>query len=154
MQPNGCMTASACLMSAVGSWHSAVHDMSSRVVKRSVSSHSETVASLLASIERRGLVVFARIDHAAAARDAGLELADEQVVLFGSPRAGTPLMLSDRQIGIELPLRILVWRDGTDVLIAYGDPRDLADAYDVTEHRSTLEQMAKLLDELTSEAAS
>jgi uncharacterized protein (DUF302 family) len=123
-------------------------------MKRSASSHSETVGSLLTAIERRGLTVFARIDHAAAAREAGLELAEEEVVLFGSPRAGTPLMLSDRRIGIELPLRILVWRDGAEVLLAYSDPRDLSDEYDVAEQRSTLEQMAKLLEELASEAAS
>jgi uncharacterized protein (DUF302 family) len=128
--------------------------MASLVVKRSISSYSDTTKSLLAAIERRGLTVFARIDHAAAAHEAGLELAEEEVVLFGSPRAGTPLMASDRQIGIELPLRILVWRDGSDVLLAYNDPRDLADEYDVAEHRSTLEQMAKLLERLTSEAAS
>ena len=128
--------------------------MSGLVVKRSVASHSATVKSLLAAIERRGLKVFARVDHAAAASETGLALEEEEVVLFGSPRAGTPLMLSDRRIGIELPLRILVWRDGADVQLAYSDPRDLAEEYEVAEHRSTLEQMAKLLDELTSEAAS
>ncbi len=128
--------------------------MSSLVIRRSTFSHSDTVGSLLAAIERRELRVFARIDHAAAAREAGLELAEEEVVLFGSPRAGTPLMLSDRRIGIELPLRILVWRDATETLLAYSDPRDLSDEYDVAEHRSTLEQMAKLLEELVSEAAS
>lgn len=129
-------------------------DMSGMVVKRSVASHSATVESLLAAIERHGLNVFARIDHAAAAREAGLELAEEEVVLFGSPLAGTPLMLSDRRIGIELPLRILVWREGADVLLAYSDPLALSDEYDVAEHRSTLEQMTKLLEELTIEAAS
>jgi uncharacterized protein (DUF302 family) len=128
--------------------------MSSLVIKRSTSSHLDTVGSLLAAIERRGLTVFARIDHAAAAREAGLELAEEEVVLFGSPRAGTPLMLNDRRIGIELPLRILVWREATETLLAYSDPRDLSDEYDVAEHRSTLEQMAALLEELVSEAAS
>jgi uncharacterized protein (DUF302 family) len=131
-----------------------MQNMSSLVVKRSTSSHSDTVRSLVEAIELRGLTVFARIDHAAAAREAGLELAEEEVVLFGSPRAGTPLMVSDRQIGIELPLRILVWRDGADVLLAYNDPRNLSDEYEVAEYRSTLEQMAKLLEELASEAAS
>ncbi len=124
------------------------------VVKRSTTSYSETVATLLAAIERRDLIVFARVDHAAAAREAGLELAEEEVVLFGSPRAGTPLMVSDRRIGVELPLRILVWRDEANVLLAYSDPRDLSDAYDVSKHRATLEQMADLLEELTGEAAS
>jgi uncharacterized protein (DUF302 family) len=128
--------------------------MSGLVVRGSTNSHAKTVGSLLAAIERRQLTVFARIDHAAAAREVGLELAEEQVVLFGSPRAGTPLMLSDRRIGIELPLRILVWQDGPNVLLAYSDPRDLVDEYEVAEHRSTLEQMAKLLEELTSEASS
>lgn len=128
--------------------------MASLVVKRSISGYSDTARSLLAAIERRGLTVFARVDHAAAAREVGLVLAEEEVVLFGNPRAGTPLMLSDRRIGIELPLRILVWRDGADVLLAYSDPRDLSGQYDVAEHRSTLEQMAKLLEDLVSEAAS
>jgi uncharacterized protein (DUF302 family) len=123
------------------------------IVKRSLSAHAETVRSLVEAIERRGLTVFARIDHAAAAREVGLELAEEEVVLFGSPRSGTPLMQSDRQIGIELPLRMLIWRDGEDVLLAYRDPRELADTYDVAEHRPTLEQMAALLEELATEAA-
>jgi uncharacterized protein (DUF302 family) len=128
--------------------------MTSLVVKRSVSSYSDTTRSLLAAIERRGLTVFARIDHAAAAHEVGLELAEEEVVLFGNPRGGTPLMLSDRRIGIELPLRILVWRDGVEVLLAYSDPRELSDAYDVSEHQPILEQMTKLLEELSTEAAS
>ncbi|HEY5195006.1 MAG TPA: DUF302 domain-containing protein [Solirubrobacteraceae bacterium] len=124
------------------------------VVKRSVSSYPDTTRSLLAAIKRRGLTVFARIDHAVAAREVGLELADEEVVLFGNPRGGTPLMVSDRRIGIELPLRILAWREGSEVLLAYHDPRELSDAYDVAEHQSTLAQMAGLLEELTIEAAS
>jgi len=124
------------------------------VIKRSASNYSDTVRSLLAAIERRGLTVFARIDHAAAAREVGMELAEEEVVLFGNPRAGTPLMLSDRQVGIELPLRILIWREGAEAMLAHHDPRDLNGAYDLAEHQSTLEQMAMLLEQLTIEAAS
>lgn len=123
------------------------------IIKRSTSGYLETVRSLVESIERRGLTVFARIDHAAGAREVGLELADEEVVLFGSPRSGTPLMQSDRQIGIELPLRMLVWREGEDVLLAYRDPRELSGAYDVGGLQATLEQMATLLEALAAEAA-
>jgi uncharacterized protein (DUF302 family) len=123
------------------------------IVTRSSSAHGETVARLLEAIERRGLKVFARIDHAAAARDAGLELAEEEVVVFGSPQAGTPLMRSDPRIGIELPLRILVWKQGDDVLVGHHDPRTLTSGYEVAEHASTLERMANLLDELAAEAA-
>jgi uncharacterized protein (DUF302 family) len=122
-------------------------------VKRSASGYAETVGRLVEAIERRGLTVFARIDHALAAREAGLELADEEVVLFGNPRAGTPLMQSDPRIGLELPLRMLVWADGANAMLGYGDPRELAGSYDVAEHQPTLEQMATLLADLATEAA-
>ena len=128
--------------------------MPSVIVKRSAHDYDETTRLLLDAIERRKLTVFARIDHAAGAREAGLDLADEEVVLFGSPRSGTPLMQSDPKVGIELPLRMLIWRDGDGVLLAYHDPRDLSAGYEVGEYASTLEQMAKLLGELAAEAAS
>jgi len=127
--------------------------MSSLIVKPSVSSYADTTRSLLTAIERRGLTLFARIDHAAAARQAGLELEDEVLVLFGNPRGGTPLMQSDRRVGIELPLRILIWRERNQTLLAHGDPRDYSGAYDLVEHRDTLEQMTALLEELVAEAA-
>ncbi len=123
------------------------------ILTRSSSSYAETVTSLLDAIERRGLTVFARIDHAVGAREVGMELADEEVVLFGSPRSGTPLMQDDPRIGIELPLRMLVWREGKQVLLAHHDPRELSARYEVAAHVRTLEQMAVLLDALAAEAA-
>jgi uncharacterized protein (DUF302 family) len=126
--------------------------MSAMVSKRSASSYEVTVGRLLHAIESRGLTVFARVDHAAGARDVGLKLADEEVVIFGSPRSGTPLMQSDPRIGIELPLRMLLWREGDDVLVGYEDPRELSGVFDVGEHQAILEQMATLLDGLAAEA--
>ena len=127
--------------------------MASVLVKRSTIGYDETLSALVAAIERRGLTVFARVDHAAGAKQAGLELDAEDVLLFGSPRSGTPLMQSDRRIGVELPLRMLLWRERERVMVGYRDPRELGSAYDVGEHRDTLEQMATLLDELAAEAA-
>jgi uncharacterized protein (DUF302 family) len=123
------------------------------IIKRSASSYEETARRLIEAIEQRGLTVFARIDHAAGARSVGMDLADEEVVLFGSPQAGTPLMQSDPEIGIELPLRILLWRSGDDVLAGYRDPRDLSGTYDVSGHQAILEKMATLLESLVEEAA-
>lgn len=123
------------------------------IVKRSASDWADTRTSLSNAIERHGLTVFARIDHAAGARAVGLELGDEEVVLFGSAQSGTPLMQDDRRIGIELPLRMLLWREGEDVLIGYNDPRELANNYQVTGHQATLEHMAGLLEALANEAA-
>jgi uncharacterized protein (DUF302 family) len=113
---------------------------------------AEVMRRLLEAIERRELTVFARIDHAGAARQAGLELADEELVIFGNPRAGTPLMQGDPRSGIDLPLRILVWRAGTGAQIGYLDPRELARRYDVDQHQATLEAMAKLLGDIVAEA--
>jgi uncharacterized protein (DUF302 family) len=115
--------------------------------------YAETVSRLIQGIARRDLVVFAQLDHGAAARDVGMELGDEVVVVFGNPRAGTPLMQQDPRIGIELPLRVLVWYDGAGTAVGYNDPRELADAYAVGEQAPTLEAMASLLDELAREAA-
>ncbi len=127
--------------------------MAGMIVTRSAAGFAETTSSLVAAIERRGLTVFARIDHAAGAREAGMDLADEQVVLFGSPRSGTPLMQADPRIGIELPLRMLIWREGEQVLLGHHDPRELGSLYAVSGHEHTLEQMATLLDALAAEAA-
>ena len=123
------------------------------LVKRSTIGYDETISALIGAIERRGLAVFARVDHAGGAREAGLELDAEEVVLFGSPRGGTPLMQSDRRIGVELPLRMLVWREQEQVMLGWRDPRELGSAYDVAEHRDILEQMAALLEQLAAEAA-
>jgi uncharacterized protein (DUF302 family) len=127
--------------------------MRTMIIRRSASGFTQTTAALVQAIQQRGLRVFARVDHAAGAREVGLELAEEEVLLFGSPRSGTPLMQSDRRIGIELPLKMLVWREGQDVLLGYTDPRELGATYEVAQHAPTLEQMAKLLDGLASEAA-
>ncbi|MGA7705001.1 MAG: DUF302 domain-containing protein [Solirubrobacteraceae bacterium] len=126
--------------------------MSSLIIKRSVSSYADTMRTLLAAIERRGLRVFARIDHAAAAHEVGMVLEEEEVVLFGNPSAGTPLMQSDRSVGIDLPLRILVWREGEQTLLGHGDPRSLSGAYDLAQHTAVLGQMANLLEQLVAEA--
>jgi uncharacterized protein (DUF302 family) len=123
------------------------------VVSRSASDHVTTVERLLAAIEQRGLTVFARFDHAAAAREAGLELGEELVVVFGNPQAGTLLMQSDPRVGIELPLRILVWEGSDGVQLAYDDPRELAGEYDLADRGEILERMAGLLEQLVAEAA-
>ena len=115
--------------------------------------HVETLNDLLDAIAGRGLTVFAQFDHAAAAREVDMELAPETVVVFGNPRSGTPLMQNDPRIGIELPLRIVLWDSDDTTIVGYNDPRELAHVYDVGEHASTLDAMAALLSDLALEAA-
>jgi uncharacterized protein (DUF302 family) len=120
------------------------------IVQRSAHDHAETMRRLIEAVQARGLTVFARIDHAAAAREVGLELADEQVLVFGNPKAGTALMQDDPRIGIELPLRMLVWAGADGVNLGYEDPRKLADRYAVGDRAPTLDAMAQLLAALAA----
>jgi uncharacterized protein (DUF302 family) len=87
----------------------------------------DTVDRLVHGIENRGLRVFARIDHAANAADSGLELRPTELVIFGHPRGGTPLMQDCQTVGLELPFKALVWEDkNARVWLTYADPDCLA----------------------------
>jgi uncharacterized protein (DUF302 family) len=100
------------------------------VTKASPYSVAETVSRLEATIRDRSLTVFAHIDHAANARQAGLTMQDAQVLIFGSPKAGTPLMVASPLLALELPLRVLVWRDsGGSVWVSYNSPAYLAERF-------------------------
>jgi len=88
---------------------------------------TDTMNRFEVAVRERAMLVFARIDHAAGARDAGLELWPIEVLLFGSPLVGTRLMQQSPTIGLDLPLRVLVWEDATGaVWLAYHEPSWLA----------------------------
>jgi uncharacterized protein (DUF302 family) len=83
----------------------------------------ETADRLAAAINARGMALMARIDHAAAAAKVGLELRPTEVLLFGSPRVGSQMMQSVQTVGIDLPLRVLVWQDAAGATwLGYNDP--------------------------------
>ena len=72
---------------------------------------AETVERLKTLLAKKGIQLFAHIDHAAEAKKVGLRLRPTQVLIFGNPQAGTPLMQSQQTTGIDLPLKALVWED-------------------------------------------
>src|SRR5215469_16488088 len=84
-------------------------------------------ARLREALDAHDLQLFARIDHAAGARKAGIELDADVLLIFGNAGVGTPLMQADPRVGIELPLRMLVWQDPGGTHFGYLDPRELAD---------------------------
>jgi uncharacterized protein (DUF302 family) len=87
----------------------------------------ETADRLAATVTDRGITVLARIDHAAAAAKVGMTLRPTEVIIFGNPRAGTPLMQARQTMGIDLPLKALVWEDDAGkTWLAYNDPTWLA----------------------------
>ena len=95
-------------------------------VVRIPSAHSvrETADRLEAGLKARGVLLFARIDFSADAARAGLSMQPEQLLIFGNPKAGTPLMVAMPTAGLDLPLKALIWEsaDGT-VWLAYNDPQ-------------------------------
>jgi len=94
---------------------------------RSENGAKETMDRLEAGVKAAGMAVFARIDHAAGAAQAGLTLAPTELLIFGNARAGTPLMQAAQATGIDLPLKVLVWEDaGGKVWLIYNDPRWIA----------------------------
>ena len=94
---------------------------------RSTYGPEETLRRLEAEIRSKGMTVFAHIDHAAGAAEVGLSLRPTDVLLFGNAKAGTPLMQSAQTIGIDLPLKVLVWQDAAgDTWLSYNDPQWIA----------------------------
>jgi uncharacterized protein (DUF302 family) len=128
--------------------------MSGVIVMHSKRGFGATMQALKDSIERHGLTLFAQIDHSGGARAVGMELAEEQLLVFGNPRGGTPLMQSDPRVGIELPLRMLLWQEGERTLLGYEDPRALDERFSLAGAEQALEQLSTLLATLAEEAAS
>lgn len=107
----------------------AIPDAASNSVVRIRSTHDvgATVERLVALIAQHGLRLFARIDFAADAAAEGLALRPEQLVIFGNPRSGTPLLAASPTVGLDLPLKALVWEDADGATwIAHNDPAYIA----------------------------
>jgi len=87
----------------------------------------DTMKRLEAEVKAKGLTVFARVDHAAGAKAVGMELRPTDLLIFGNAKGGTPLMQQAQTIGIDLPLKALVWQDAQGATwLSYNDPAYLA----------------------------
>ena len=125
------------------------------IVRASRHDPKTTMDRLAAAVTARGAAVVARVDHAAAAATVGLTLAPTEVLIFGNPRAGTPLMQAAQTIGIDLPLKALVWRDASGMThVGYNDPTWLARRHGVeVGAEAILKTMAAFLAAVVEEAA-
>jgi len=92
----------------------------------------ETVLKLEAILSAKGVTLFALVDHSGEAEKAGLEMRPTKLFIFGSPKAGTPLMVAAPSLAIDLPLKILVWEDSDgEVWVSYNDPDYLRDRHGI-----------------------
>jgi uncharacterized protein (DUF302 family) len=106
----------------------------------------QTMDRLVAEVQAKGLTVFARIDHAAGASEVGLALRPTELVIFGNARGGTPLMQANQVIGIDLPLKALVWQDASGATwLSYNDPAWLAQRHGL-DVEASVKAMTGLLD--------
>ena len=114
----------------------------------------DTMDRLEAEVKAQGMTVFARIDHAAGAREAGLSLRPTEVLIFGNAKAGTPLMQSVQTIGIDLPLKALIWQDPSgDTWLSYNDPAWLAKRHELgVETQAMVSMMAGAVDAVAKAA--
>jgi uncharacterized protein (DUF302 family) len=96
------------------------------ITKESPQAVADTVARLLELLDARGLTLFEVIDHSGEAARHGLELRDTKLVLFGDPVAGTPAMVENALAALDLPLKVLVWEDGSRTRVSYLAPAALA----------------------------
>ena len=114
----------------------------------------ETMDRLETEVRTHGMNIFARIDHAAGAREAGLELRPTEVIIFGNARGGTPLMQLSQTAGIDLPLKALVWQDATGkTWISYSEPNWIARRHGLTNADARVSKLAALLRATTVKAA-
>ena len=111
--------------------------MNGIATRRSRYPFDETVARLMAEVESKGATVFAVIDHAGEAARVGLTMRPTKLLIFGSPKAGTPLMLAAPSLAIDLPLKILVWEEtDASVWMAYNTAEYLADRHGLARPQS------------------
>ena len=114
----------------------------------------ETMDRLEAEIRSKGLTIFAQIDHAAGAAEVGLTLRPTNLIIFGNARGGTPLMQAAQTVGIDLPLKAVVWEDAAGkTWISYNEPNWIAQRHGLADEQAVVNKMADLLSAVSTTAA-
>ncbi|PZX17674.1 uncharacterized protein (DUF302 family) [Palleronia aestuarii] len=119
----------------------ALSDIETRNAEGSV---VEVMDRLETAVEEAGATIFARIDHGAGASDAGLDLPESELLIFGNPKLGTPVMQEDIEAGLFLPLKMLVYSDGDgQTRVAY---EEIGDTFDDLDMGDDLEALGRMED--------
>jgi len=123
--------------------------VSGLVIVQSAYSVDETANRLQGALQAGGLMVVARVDHAANAQRVGKVLRPTQLLIFGNPQAGTELLQAVQTVGIDLPQKLLVWEDEAgQVHVAYNDPGYLAQRHGIVGEDQTLMMIGNALSRL------
>lgn len=132
---------------------SATASVADLIEKPSPHSVQDTMDRLQTAVEGAGARVAARIDHAAAASSVGIDLAPNQVLIFGNPNIGSPIFAENPAAGLDLPIRVVVYQDDAgQTIVAYHDPTSLAESFGLSPDMKPFEMMGGALTGLTDAA--
>jgi uncharacterized protein (DUF302 family) len=107
---------------------------------------TETIDKLETVLNKKGMTIFKRVNHAAGAEKAGLKLRPTELLIFGNPKVGTPLMLCSQTAALDLPLKALAYKDENgQVWLAYNDPGYIAKRHHVSNCGQVTNKMSKAL---------
>jgi len=122
------------------------------VLKKSAYSVDETLNRLEAVLKKKGITIFARVDHKAGAKNVGLAMQPTQLLIFGNPKMGTPLMNESRLMGLDLPMKALAYQDdAAQVWLAYLNPDELQQRHNI-KNQKIINKMKQALNGLTNKA--
>lgn len=115
---------------------------------------AQTADRMEALLKEKGLKIFIRINHAAGAQKAGIALRPTELIIFGNPKVGAPLMARQQSIGIDLPQKMLVWEDAAGkVWLTYNQPEYLAARHGLPDDLTPFQKVGGVLKQLTAMAA-
>ena len=122
------------------------------ITLRSSFGPEETMSRFEAEVRARAMTIFSHIDHTAVAAAVGLPLRPTDLLIFGAAKVGTPLMQSAQTIGIDLPLKALVWQDEAgNTFLSYNDPAFVADRHGIGETaKPVIEAMSRVLKKMAA----
>ena len=131
------------------------NNINGMIVKPSMNSVTKTMDRLEEVLKSKGITIFLRLDHAAGAQKVGNQLRPTQLLIFGNPKLGSPLMMSKQSIGIDLPLKAVAWEDADGkVWLGYNTPDFLSKRHHINDRQKVINKMTKVLDKFSQFATS
>ncbi len=123
------------------------------IKKKSMHSVTATLDRLENILTKKGISIAVRWKHSDKAKGVGMTLRDTEIMIFGNPKMGSPLMISNQEIGIDLPMKALAYKDANgQVWLAYNDPAYLKKRHGISDKDKIFTKMTGVLDKLTSKA--
>src|SRR6056297_273678 len=123
------------------------------ITKTSKHDFQTTVEELKSTIQAMDLKIIAEVPHSKGAEMSGMELAPTHLLIFGNPKVGSQLMQKDQGIGLDLPLRMLVYEQEGKTYLSYHDPKNLAGTYELGEKARILNKMSQVMGNISNSVA-